>query len=629
MDAKYSNPWFIRIAGAIVLFLVAILVYERSLRYEMIFDDVAAYVENESIRSLSPLFGEDAQPGPLNPKPNTPFTARPLVNFFAAVNFHFGGLDPFGYRLANIAIHTSCALLIWSIVESTLKLWRPEGNRRISYAWVSFLSAVLWLLHPVNTETVIYLTQRTELTMGLFYFLTLYCSIKYWQVQTRRQRTLWLLFAVLSSVAGMLCKEMIASVPAMVFVYDWMFVSRDLKSVFRRSWILYVGLALNWIVAIMLYRSGFGTPLAGFNNTIPATDWWLTQSNAFFVYWKLTVWPYPLVLHYYVPTLTSLTEAWPGVIGFTGYAVCTIWLVRRSNPIGFAMLWFVASLSPTLVIPLPREEISERRLYVAIAAVLPVLVFLIFELSSRMASVRFSRMLGFGACAAIAVLFTVICVRTMPRLASEDIIWLEVLKHHPKDTIALNNEGIRRFRSGQQTEGLTMLEQAYQNDPEYLPVVISLATAYTQLGRSHQAIDLYQNAVEARPEQAGYHYELALLYQEMGRVDLATQHYEETIRLSPESHAAHTNLGLIRLARHETLSAIKHFSKAFEIHPDFENCMNLMNIYVRQQQNDQAIRVAKEYVIVAKNQGKSDIAARVELAIQRLEAIERSKGPLN
>ena len=331
---KTSHVLLIRMAGVFVVFLLTILVYEKSLRYEMIFDDLPAYVENESIRNLSPLFGTDDSTGPLNPKQNTPFTARPLVNLAAAVNYHFGGLNPFGYRFANIIIHAICACLLWSILAFTFRQNLTSSQERVPRHVIAFLSTIVWMLHPVHTETVIYLTQRTELMMGLFYFLTLFFSIRYWCSQLRLVRATWLCLAVLSSVLGMLSKEMIASVPAMVVVYDWMFLSRDVKSMIRKSWPLYLGLTLNWLVAFLIYRWGNGTPSAGFNNSISAVDWWLTQANAFFVYWKLTIWPYPLILHYHVPTMTSLSEAWPGVFGFSLYVVLTLWLLWRRNPMG-------------------------------------------------------------------------------------------------------------------------------------------------------------------------------------------------------------------------------------------------------------------------------------------------------
>ena len=90
------------------------------------------------------------------------------------------------------------------------------------------------------------------------------------------------MLAALSSIAGILCKEMMASVPAMVLLYEWTFIKGGVGERLKTSWPLYIALALGWIPIAVIYQAGYTTPLAGFNNTISAVDWWMTQANAFF-----------------------------------------------------------------------------------------------------------------------------------------------------------------------------------------------------------------------------------------------------------------------------------------------------------------------------------------------------------
>ena len=144
---------------------------------------------------------------------------------------------------------------------------------------LSFAAALVWALHPVNTESVVYVTQRTELMMGFFYLATFYLSIRYWATSHKMARTAYLLLAALACVSGMLCKEMMASAPAMVLLYERTFVSRSFSRALNRSWPLYAGLSLTWIPVLALNCSGFRTPAAGFGMGVASHEWWFTQAK--------------------------------------------------------------------------------------------------------------------------------------------------------------------------------------------------------------------------------------------------------------------------------------------------------------------------------------------------------------
>jgi hypothetical protein len=154
----------------IALVLAGTLTYLNSLANPFVFDDEATIVENEQIRDLS-------SPAVLAPERELPVAGRPIVNLSFALNYALGGLDPVGYRVVNIGVHVLCSLLLFGIVRRTLRL--PLAARLASRSTaIGFAVALLWLLHPLNSEAVDYLTQRTESMMGLFYLLTIYASLR-------------------------------------------------------------------------------------------------------------------------------------------------------------------------------------------------------------------------------------------------------------------------------------------------------------------------------------------------------------------------------------------------------------------------------------------------------------------
>ena len=200
---------------AAVIVLAGVIAYSNSLSAPFIFDDQTAILDNATIRQLSPLSV------PLSPQRDTPVAGRPLVSLTFAINYAAGGLDPRGYRLINIAIHLLAALTLFGLVRRTLRLpsLAPRfGEQATNLAWVV---ALIWMLHPLQTETIDYVTQRTESMMGLFYLLTLYCSVR--ALEARHGR--WHVAAIVACAAGMACKESMVTAPVMVALYNVVFVS--------------------------------------------------------------------------------------------------------------------------------------------------------------------------------------------------------------------------------------------------------------------------------------------------------------------------------------------------------------------------------------------------------------------
>jgi hypothetical protein len=163
-----------RRAGLLIhagLALAGGLAYLNSLKRPFLFDDVSAVVDNERIRRLADL-------DVLLPERERPVAGRPLVNLSFAVNYALGGLDVVGYHAWNIAIHLLCGMLLFAVVREALGLPQVPTALAARAIPIGFGVALVWLLHPLNSEVVTYVTQRTESMMALFYLLTLYASLR-------------------------------------------------------------------------------------------------------------------------------------------------------------------------------------------------------------------------------------------------------------------------------------------------------------------------------------------------------------------------------------------------------------------------------------------------------------------
>jgi hypothetical protein len=239
---------------------------------------------------------------------------------------------------------------------------------------LAFGVALLWALHPLNSECVVYITQRTELVMGLFFFATLYGSLRYWTASTSTEESIWLTFSALTCLLGMASKEVMVTAPVIVLLFDRTFVAGSLTRAWRRSWRLYVALFGGWLLLVWLHHSNQRAGSTGFQLGVPAHVWWLSQTRIVWQYLRLAVWPWPLSIHYASNYLTTISDAWPWVLATTLLAGTVVVLLWRRKAAGFVGACFFIILSPTLVVPIVTEIAADRRMYVPLATMTALVV---------------------------------------------------------------------------------------------------------------------------------------------------------------------------------------------------------------------------------------------------------------
>ncbi len=465
-----SGPAALAFAAA-VLGTAILLTYGWTLRTPFIFDDVACIVNNPSIMYLFPLWDEGPGSGPLWPPQDFTTAGRPLVNLSLAINVAFDGLNPLGFHIFNLAMHWFATILLWAIVRRTLLL--PYFGQRFTRSadLPALCVALLWALHPLQTEAVQYVSQRTELMMAVFYLSTLYCALRYWTTATEGGRIGWPILAAISCLAGMACKEVTVTVPIVVLLYERTFVTGSLVTALRRSWPLYAGLSVGWILLALLNVHGPRSASAGFHLGVSPVVYWCTECEVLLLYLKLAVWPWPLVIHYGIPFCDSFAAAWPWVLSVALLACGTLWLLWRNSPAGFlfAVVWLV--LSPTLVVPVVSEVAAERRMYLPLAALCSFVVVEVYDALVRFFS---SRPSGEGRrpfvrrpvvflgvfTLAVAAILSLMSVRRLSAYREALILWQDALRHQPDNYVVHTNLGVEYINAGRYEEAIDELRKA-------------------------------------------------------------------------------------------------------------------------------------------------------------------------
>jgi 4-amino-4-deoxy-L-arabinose transferase-like glycosyltransferase len=217
---------------------IGLLVYSNSLRVGFMFDDVPHIVENPRIRQLWP------------PWDVLTHTSRPVVMLSLALNHALGGLNPWGYHLFNVGIHILAALALYGVVRLTFlsETLRPRFGPATA-GWLAGVVSLIWLVHPLQTESVTYVIQRGESLMGLFHLLTLYCVIR---SSGSAGSMWWQVGAVTSCALGMASKPVMVTAPVVVLLYDRVFLAKSWSEVMQRRWRLYAWLAATWLLLPLL-----------------------------------------------------------------------------------------------------------------------------------------------------------------------------------------------------------------------------------------------------------------------------------------------------------------------------------------------------------------------------------------
>ena len=387
-ESRTATGWRVPIwLLAAVLVVAGIAAYATSFSGVFIGDDVDAIVLNQNLKSLSPIGKAMTAPA------DTTLAGRPIATLSFAINYAMapsgsrdvmeprpgaGPDDPFynnvwGYHATNLLIHVLAGLALFGIVRRSLLV--PALRDRFGGASTSlaFGVALLWLVHPLHTDSVTFLVQRVESLMGLFVLATLYCSIR--AAETEFKSAGWIAAAVAACALGMGTKEVTFAAP--ILVGAWIFLFRpDVRLWESPRWLM-LGLASTWIIlAVLLLTQNSRSLSVGFG--LGGWTWWSylrTQAGVIVHYLWLVFWPRPLVFHYAWLPVGSWLEVLPQIVLLAALGLATLWAFVRRRPVAFCGVWFFLILAPSSsILPIASEVAAEHRMYLPLAAVMSTLV---------------------------------------------------------------------------------------------------------------------------------------------------------------------------------------------------------------------------------------------------------------
>lgn len=594
--APRSTVW--RLA---LIVLAVGLTYSNSLNGPFILDDELTVIQNEQIRRWwdwrSVLF----------PERELAVAGRPVVNATFALNYAISGLDVRGYHLVNIAIHLACALLLFGVVRRTLELPSIAAVFRSRARNLALGVALLWGLHPLNSEAVNYVTQRTESLMAMFFLLTVYASIR---GLGPRHRLWWASVASASCALGMACKETMVTAPVVVALYDCVFVFGSLKKALRARRPLYACLAASWLVLAAVLSSGPRVHSAGFAVSLHPWTYLLNQAGMITRYLGLTFWPESLVVNYGWPVSLTLRDVMPQMALIGSLVAMTIIGLWRAPKIFFLGAWFFITLAPaSSIVPIATEVGAERRMYLPAMALI-TLVVLGGSWAWRLVCDRWvhslrarSRVSAAVPAVVLALVATALAATTMARnreYQSALQLAQTVVERYPtpealhvlgNQLVAAGDraEGIRRLREatagntrahfslgfalyseGKLDEAVEQIEAFIRHEPLLLEVIsarILLGQIRAKQGQWPEAQQQYQTVLTMVPGHVEAYGLLAEALVAQKRHQEAIAPYRRYLASRPADVEALTNLGIALVENEQLREATEMFRRAVDVDP--------------------------------------------------------------
>ncbi len=562
-----------------VLALITGLVYYPSLSYDFQFDDIANITKHFDIRHYSfyRLF----------------FSGTRWISYWInSLHYKIGKFNPFSYRLGNVFIHTANGILIFCILQLILNRLPKESFFKRNAFGISFLTSLLFLLHPVQTQTVSYVIQGQlegisalfALSMALLFLINSYTIHRWMRILTT---ILFFILALFSTGT----KEIAIVVPALIMLVDWFFVARGSWHSFKtRLWFHMINSCLVIGTYVYLLKPQFFINLFGLqmevgnnlgniitpdpNQSIKPLHFFISQFKVILHYLWIFVWPLNISVEYDWILVKSFLS--PDCI-FPLLALCSITfiiykLLQRdpTNCIGFAAIWFAINIAPrSSILPSPELLVDYKTylasfgwLFIISAGVIKCYEWIKWHSRSfKQLAETYKVPYLFVTSITILLAYGTITRNTVWRSGLD--FWANIVNNAPGKARAYNNYGVELSQKlGKFAESIPYFRHAITMQQDYRDPYNNLAVAYAATHQLDRAIETLQLSLKINPYYPEAYNNIASFMIEKKDFDQAKRALKVALQLRPHYGKAYFNMGRLLMEEGEPELARENFRKA-------------------------------------------------------------------
>jgi tetratricopeptide (TPR) repeat protein len=572
------RPWLL----ALVLAVVTFLAYFPVLRAGFFWDDDTLFARNPAMLSLPGLRQIWSS---LTASRFVPLT---LTSFW--VERRVWGLNPLPYHALNVGVHAANAVLLWVLLR----------RLKIRGAWVA---AAVWALHPVNTETVAWVSELKNAQSELFFLLALLTFLRFEGRLSPRDYAAALVFGA----AAMLSKASTIMLPGVMLLCAWWQRGRWRRQDFLRVAPLAAFGAAMSLVTIVEQRQEIAHTGAS-DWALSATQRVMLAGRAPWFYAGKVLWPADLCLVYPRWELAvHSVVAWLPLVGLA-LVVAALWPFRHARwaqAAIFGLGYFLIALLPVLgffdTYFFRYSLVADHFQYLGSIGLIGLVIGTGTIVCQRAGP--WGRDLGvFGA----AIVLLTLGVSTWKRshvYQNLETLWSDTVTKNPQSWMVHGNLGYILSSEGRVNDAIGEFEQATRLKPDDAQAHINLGNILLQTGKVPEAIGQYQEALRLKPDDAQAHYNTGNALQRAGKVSEAIAQYEQALRVNPNYAEPHNNLGLALSESGKIQEAIRHYEQALEIDPDYAKAHNNLGLALERagraseamRHYEQALRIKPDY----------------------------------
>jgi tetratricopeptide (TPR) repeat protein len=572
----------IKFGPILILLLISFAVYFIALFDDFVYDDKSQIVDNpwiRDIRNIPTIFSGSVwsfRPGAAILK-----YYRPLMHIVYMFNYHLFGLKPWGFHLVNILFHCGVSVLVFLCIRRLL----TEQRSPVSHAYLSppFMAAMLFALHPIHTEAVIWIAGLPDVASTFFYLLSFYLYILFRNGVKRGY-----LLSILSFSAATLFKEPALTLPVILIAYDYLLKKPDetmLAGIKRYSPYLVV----SGVYLLVRYYA---------LRTVAPMEFYADLNT-----YQLIINVFPLFREYLASLLLPLELNFChtfhpiislfGANGMMSIAVAVLFLIvamaayKKNRLLFFSLLLIVVPLLPAFYIKaISWKPFAERYLYLpSVGFVFLPAIFLSWANEKLPLAAKSFTIV----CIIIAGLYTFETINRNNVWKDQFNLWSDTVKKSPDSAEAHNNLGNEYASLGQLDRAVAEFRAALRLKPDYIEAHYNLGNEYASQGQLDKAVGEYRTALWLQPDYAEAHYNLGIAYASQNQWDRATAEFQAALRLMPDSSGVHNNLGIAYASQGQLDRATAEFQAALRLQPDYAEAHNNLGLaYALQGQLDMA-----------------------------------------
>jgi Tfp pilus assembly protein PilF len=504
---------------------------------------------------------------------------RSLVNLSFAINWAMSH-EPSVFHLTNVLIHLLNSVLVFWLLRKTLEL---VGEKFEQKTLLAFFGALIFLIHPIQTEAVAYVIQRLDLLMTFFYFLALVFYIKF---RTLKKRN-WIFLgaAVFSGLCSTYCKESAATIPLAILMFEFFFFSQGKIKNFTLNLKYAAPMFLLWLKILWyeVLRRLFLGNTAGFiieeattmtlqrAGEITRINYLLTQFNVLLVYIKLLFVPLGLHLDWDYPLTLSFWQ-WPTpfsfiiLLGLVGVAVV---LFGKARLVSFGIFWFFLTVSVTSSIFPIKDLIFEHRVYLSLVGFCFFSIW-VFGRGWEFLRKKYKADGGRIFFAILGLYFLILFVLTLGRVwVWQDSVrlWRDNALKSPGKSRIWSNYGTFLTQRGDFAEAEKAIRRAIEIDSKTALYHGKLGYVLQKTGRLDEAKEAYRRQIELDSKETGGLISLGEILVEQGNLNEAKDYFEKALVIDSTKADIYVGLGVVEGRQNNYLKAKEYFEKTIVLDP--------------------------------------------------------------